>query len=394
MLTLIRGAHLYAPRDQGRQDVLIGGGKVLAIGEDLSLQGQGVEVREINAEGRWLMPGMVDPLAHITGGGGEGGFHTRTPEMTLEEASLAGVTTLVAALGTDATTRTLPDLLAKAQALVHEGLEVYCYTGSYEVPVRTLTGSVRDDIILLERVIGVGEVAIADHRGSFPSARELARIASEARVGGMLSGKRGIVFLHVGDDDEQLGLVDEVIERFPVPITQFYPTHLNRSVELLEEGFRLARAGMVIDVTASTTPELLAQGELSAAECLARALKAGVSAQQISFSSDGNASLPEFNAAGELSGLKVGRVLSMLEALREAIIEHKIDVSDAMISVTSAAADYLGLSHKGRIAVGVDADLVLVDPNGIQVDSVWCRGRRLVHEGRPTVHGTFTVADD
>ncbi|CUS48389.1 MAG: beta-aspartyl-dipeptidase (metallo-type) IadA [Idiomarinaceae bacterium HL-53] len=392
MLTLIKNAEIYAPQPLGKQDVVIGGGKILAIGQDFNFSGSTLELLEIDAAGQVLIPGMVDPLAHITGGGGEGGFHTRTPEMYLEEATLAGVTTLVAALGTDATTRTLTDLFAKARGLVHEGLEVYCYTGSYEVPVRTLTGNVRDDIILHDRIIGVGELAIADHRGSFPTAHELARIASEARVGGMLSGKRGIVFLHVGSDDEQLDLISEVINRYPVPLTQFYPTHLNRSVSLLETGFDWARKGMVIDVTASTTPELLAQGELSASECLARTLKAGISAQQISFSSDGNASLPDFNEAGELVGLKVGRVLSMLEALRESVNEHQISWQDAVTAVGFSAAKYLGLVQKGQIAVGMDADIVLLEPQKVAIHSVWCRGQRLVADGKALVRGTFTAA--
>lgn len=388
-LTLIEGAEVFSPHALGRTNVLVAGGHVVAIGDDLSLQGQGVAIERVDGRDFYAVPGFVDPLAHITGGGGEGGFHTRTPEMTLTDASLAGVTTLVACLGTDATTRTLPDLLAKAHALTYEGLTVHCYTGSYEVPVRTITGSVRDDILLIDRFIGVGEVAIADHRGSHPSAEELARIAADARVGGMLSGKRGIVFLHVGEAPEQLALLREVITRFPVPVTQFYPTHMNRSIELLEHGYDLARQGMVLDVTASTTPELLAQGELSAAESLHHALAAGLSHESISFSSDGNASLPDFDEAGNLVGLKMGRVQSMHDAFVDAVRQYEIPLSHALHAVSTNAARYLGLSDKGELAVGKSADIVLLERDSLAVSAVWSRGKCLVADGKPRVKSTF-----
>ncbi|RUO18975.1 beta-aspartyl-peptidase [Aliidiomarina iranensis] len=389
MLTLIKGANLYAPEYLQQKDILIVDGRIAAIAENLQFEITGIEIDVVDGSGLCALPGFVDPLAHITGGGGEGGFHTRTPAMELTDASMFGVTTLIAGLGTDATTRTLPDLLAKANGLSTEGLTVYCYTGSYEVPVRTLLGSVRDDILLIDKFIGVGEVAIADHRGSHPSARELARIAAEARVGGMLSGKRGIVFLHVGEAEEKLDLIRSVTEDFAVPVTQFYPTHMNRSLSLLRHGYDLAAKGMVLDVTASTTPELLAQGELSAAAALAQALADGVAHTQISISSDGNASLPDFDAHGTLVGLQVGQVRSVYDAFVEAVNNYDIDISVALHAVSSNAARYLGLKKKGILAPGADADIVLVEEGNLAIHSVWARGKRLVGEGKALVNSTF-----
>lgn len=390
MLTLIKNAQVFAPEAMGTQDILIAGHQIAAIEANINITLSGADIAVIDAQQAIVTPGFVDPLAHITGGGGEGGFHTRTPEMKLTDASLFGVTTLVAGLGTDATTRTLPDLLAKAHALEHEGLTVYCYTGSYEYPVRTVTGSVRDDLILIDKFIGIGELAIADHRGSHPSPHELARVASEARVGGMLAGKRGIVFLHVGDDKTQLQLIRETCANYPVPVTQFYPTHMNRSTELLRHGYDLAKQGMVLDLTASTTPELLAQGELSAAEALAIALEDGIAASQISISSDGNASLPDFNSHGELIGLQVGRVGSIHEMLVSAVTRYQVPLTQAVQAVSSNAARYLGLKQKGALRSGLDADLVMLNPDSLAVEAVWSRGRQLVANGNAIVQGTFT----
>ena len=50
-------------------------------------------------------------------------------------------------------------------------------------------------------MIGIGELALSDHRSSQPTRDELLRIASDAHVAGMISGKAGIVHLHLGDGE-------------------------------------------------------------------------------------------------------------------------------------------------------------------------------------------------
>jgi beta-aspartyl-dipeptidase (metallo-type) len=94
----------------------------------------------------------------------------------LTDITKAGVTTVVGCLGTDGCTRTMSNLLAKAKGLEEEGITTYVYTGSYQVPVRTVTGSIMDDVILLDKVIGCGEIAISDHRSSQPTKEEFAKI--------------------------------------------------------------------------------------------------------------------------------------------------------------------------------------------------------------------------
>ena len=387
MIYLIKGATVFAPEALGQCDILVAGQQIQKIAPSIEISGD--DVTEIDASNCIAMPGMVDTLVHFSGGGGEGGFHTRTPEMTLTEATLAGVTTVIGALGTDATTRSHADLLAKARGLENEGLSTYCYTGSYHVPARTVTGSVMDDIILIDKFIGIGEVAIADHRSSQPNAQELARIAADARVGGMLSGKSGVVSIHVGDADEMLSLLHSVASQSDIPTTQFYPTHMNRNTDLLQAGIEWTKVGGYIDFTTSTNANFIAEGEVPAAQAIAECLRAGVPVSKMTMSSDGNASLPVFDDKGQLVGLEVGRVKSLHDSFKALSHEHTVNMSDAVSVVSTTPADILGLKQKGRLQPALDADITLLNAETLDVVSVFAKGSLMVHDGKAIVKGTF-----
>jgi beta-aspartyl-dipeptidase (metallo-type) len=384
-LTLIKNAELYTPYKQGKRDVLFCGNQIIAI-EDRIDQVPSNNLQIIDAAGQILVPGFVDALVHISGGGGEGGFATRTPEMNLTDATLAGVTTVVAALGTDDVTRSLEDMLAKAYGLEAEGISAFCHTGSYQVPVQTITGSIRKDLITIPSIIGVGELAISDHRGSHPSVEELTRIAADSRVGGLLSGKKGTVFLHLGDHEEKLNLINQVIESSAIPASQFYATHINRMAELLEDGARFAACGGFIDMTTSTTQEFIAQGEIPASQAVVDAIEMGAPLSQISMSSDGNASLPAFDDDGNLTGLEVGQVGSLLTSFVE--LAHLLDLESALKTVTSNPSIALGLKQKGQIGIDFDCDFVLLNKD-LSVSDVWAKGQHMVKDGIALVKGTF-----
>lgn len=388
-ILLIKGASVFAPAALGIKDVLIAGNRIAAIGDNLALNNSNLPVTVIDGSGKYLVPGFVDSLVHYIGGGGEGGFATRTPEMQLTDATLAGVTTAIGVLGTDATTRTLTNLLAKAHALDSEGISTYCHTGSYEIPCRTLTGNITDDLILIDKIIGVGEIAISDHRSSQPTITELRKVAAAARVGGMLAGKGGTVSVHVGSGESLLQPLFDAVNGSELTLKQFYPTHINRNEALFKAGLEFARAGGVIDFTTSTTDYDLKHGEVAAPEALSRALQAGIPAMQLTMSSDGNASLPVYSTAGELLGLEVGKVNSLLQALQTAVLKLEVNLTDALTSVTAAPAQVLGLKQKGQLAVGKDADMLLLNSQDLTIDWVIAKGRCLVSEGKPLVYGTF-----
>ncbi|MCP3030864.1 beta-aspartyl-peptidase [Halobacillus sp. A1] len=389
MLTLIKNTTVYNPHYSGVKDVLLADQRIAKISDQIELPSDWDWIKVIDGRGKIMTPGFIDGHVHITGGGGEGSYRTRTPELTLTDATRSGVTTIVGVIGTDGTTRTMTNLIAKARALREEGISCYAHTGSYQIPVHTLTGKIEDDLMLIDLIIGAGEIAIADHRSSQPTVEELARLASQARIGGMLSGKKGVVNIHLGDSPEHLSLIEKVVESTDIPISQFYPTHVNRSRSLFEAGIRYAKNGGYVDFTTSTIPKFLEDGEVKSSQALREMLDAGVPVEQITFTSDAQGSLPDFNERGELIGLKVGRVLSLYEAFKDAVQEQNVPLDKALQVVTENPARILGLSSKGTLKEKQDADAILFDEKTLAIDTVIALGQVMVEKGEVVVKGTF-----
>ncbi|MGY6211205.1 beta-aspartyl-peptidase [Cytobacillus firmus] len=390
MLTLIKNAEIYSPHFLGKKDMLLVHNKIGYIRDSIELPELSfADIEVINAEGKMAVPGFIDSHVHIIGGGGEGSYKTRTPEIQLTDATLSGITTLVGVIGTDGTTRTMASLIAKARALEEEGITCYVQTGSYQVPVKTLTGKIEDDLILIDKIIGVGEIAIADHRSSQPTVEEMAKIASAARVGGMLSGKAGIVNVHVGDSYDHLRLLEDIAENTDIPIKQFYPTHINRNPHLFEAGIRYAKNGGYVDFTTSSIPKFLEEGEVKCSKALRIMLDEGVPAGQITFTSDGQASLPDFNEQGELIGLQIGKVSTLFSEVRDAILQEGVSIENALSVITKNPASILRLHQKGKIEEGKDADLVFLNKETLAIETVYSHGRKMVEDGKAVVKGTF-----
>lgn len=378
MLTLINNAQVYSPRSLGTKSVLISGQRIAAVDDTIDIAGSELEV--VDAAGRWLLPGFVDALTHPCGGGGEGGFGNRTGELAAAEFARAGVTCPVGALGTDSVTRSLDVLYGCVMGLREKGIAAHMYTGAYRVPAPTLTGDIARDLVLVSPVIGVGEVAISDHRSSMPTIQELRRLAADSRLGGILSGKTGTVLVHVGDGEGRLAPLREALAGSDLPAQSFYPTHVNRSDALLDEAAAFAGTGAWVDITVSTTPELIAAGDIPALDALRRLLSAGAPAAQITFSSDAGGSLPVFEN-GELRGLTAASPDSLLEVLQQAMRESGDDVETVIAALTANPAAALGLAGKGRIAVGADADMLLIDPSSGDLRDVLCGGCWLMRDG-------------
>lgn len=392
MVTIIRNAKVYQPEYAGVKDILILGDRIAAVGEHLRADfGGSLEVQEINGEDMAAVPGFIDSHEHILGGGGEGGFHTRTPEASLGDLVRNGITTVVGCIGTDGVGRDMAALLAKAHALENEGITTYAYTGSYQVPVHTLTDSLMKDIMMLDKVIGVGEVAVSDHRSSQPTFEEFARIASDARVAGMLSGKAGIVNVHLGDSERRLDLIRRVIHDTEIPASQFLPTHVNRNEALFEECLDFAAEGGTIDFTGNEDIDYWETicDEVRVCRGIRRLLERGISSDRFTISSDGQGSMPIFNAQGEYQGIGVGKASCLLKEVRECVQKEDIPLETAIKGITCNPASILKLDGKGRIKEGFDADICLLEEGTLKLNTVIAKGQVMVKDGEQKVFGTF-----
>ena len=388
MLKVVKNVEVYDPEYLGKKDIVILSDKIEGLYNEVKIPKDFINIQIINGDGMLAVPGFIDSHVHIIGGGGEGGFRTRTPELQLSSIIKGGITTLVGCIGTDGVCRDMKGLVAKAHALNEEGVTCYCYTGSYDVPVNTITRNVKSDLILIDNVIGVGEIALSDHRSSQPTYEQFVNIVAQARVGGLLSGKAGIVNVHLGSGKRMIEYITKLINETEIPANQIVPTHMGRSKELFEAGIIHAKSGGQIDLTTSSDPQHLEEGELTAGLGLKKLLDEGVPIERITFSSDGNGSMPLFDKNGELKGLGICSVESLFREVKEAV-KLGVPLEKALRVITSNVSNVLKLENKGFISTGKDADIILIDKKNLDINSVISKGNILMNNKELLVKGTF-----
>nr|WP_317283697.1 beta-aspartyl-peptidase [uncultured Sellimonas sp.] len=381
-MILIQNADVFTPEYIGKKDVLLCGGKIETISDSINFGSLFPFCYVIDGTGKKLVPGIIDPHVHITGGGGEGSFHTQVPPLSLSELIKGGVTTVVGLLGTDGITRSAENLIAKAKSLKEEGLSVYACTGSYSYPSCTLTESVQKDILFIDEIIGV-KLALSDHRAPNVSLEELIRLGSDVRVAGMLSGKCGMVTLHMGDDIRGLSLVREALQNTSIPAKTFHPTHVNRNRRLLEEAFDFARQGGYIDLTCGIT------GCDRPAACIAKASEREIPLDRITISSDGMGSWSTYDDAGNLLEIGYSSCDTLYKELQVLVREYGMPLEKALSFMTANTARSLEIfPKKGCIQTGSDADLLLLTEE-LDLDTVIANGEIFMENGRLIKKGTY-----
>jgi beta-aspartyl-dipeptidase (metallo-type) len=367
VLTLIENGEVYAPEPRGRQSVLLVDSKIGAVGavDARALERLGVEYAIVDATGCVVTPGLIDPHCHLLGGSGEDGLSTQTPEIVLSEIVPHGITTVVGVLGVDTTMKTMAGLLARVKGLKEEGLTAYMWSGGYNVPPTTVMQSIREDMLFIDEVVGAGEVAIADHRGLCPQAPELAKLVLDTHVGGMLSGKAGVTHFHVGEHDQRLKRLRELVEGdFAVEPSMLYPTHVERTEALMDEAIALTQQGAHADIDTV---------ERDLARWVRYYLDHGGDPGRLTVSSDSGASDPG----------------ALFEQICQCVVHHRMPLEQVLPLVTSNTASVLKLKQKGALAPGRDADVLVMRRESLDVVHVFARGQRMVDDGRLVRHEAF-----
>ena len=378
-MLLIKNTNLYSPKSLGKKDILISNGKIVAIDDEIVNHSVFSEVWD--AKGAITTPGFIDQHIHVIGAGGKHGFASMTPQLHLGDLINCGTTTVVGLLGTDGSTRSIKTLFSKTQALNQEGITAYMYTGYYGLDKVYLMNSLQEDMIYIDSVIGC-KIAISDIRSSYPSALELLRLLRNVRVGGMLSGKKGILHLHLGALSSKMDLLFEIIENYEFPIEHISPTHVGRTKDLFDQAITFAKMGGMIDITTG------ASKYTDPYKSVLYALDNNVSIDNMTFSSDGNAGLDKLDKNNNLVGFKSAPFDKNFE---EVINLHKlggIPLEDAIKLITSNPAKNLGLKNKGQVKINSDADLCFLNSD-LELHTVIANGKFMMQEGALVVKGSF-----
>lgn len=384
MIKLLKNAQVYAPVPLGKKDVLIVDEKICRI-EDRIEGYEGLpDVETFDLEGKTLVPGYIDMHVHITGGGGEQGPASRVPESQLSVFTTNGITTVVGLLGTDGITRSIENLVAKARALTDEGITAYTLTSAYGYPPVTMTGSVEKDIMMITPMIGV-KIAVSDHRSSNPTGEDLIAVATAARRAGLLSNTPGLVTMHMGSGKGRLDPIFYVLDHSDVPAKNLLPTHMLRSPELIDDGTELVRRGGYMDCTAGCDDMDM---EVAARQLMELLSRDGVSADHVTMSSDAFGSQPRFDENGECIGLTYASPKYLHKTI-QSLVRRGLPLEEALKLLTSTPAVLLGKEgKKGCVAVGADADLLVLG-EGLEIDSLFARGKTALWEGKVLMKGRF-----
>jgi beta-aspartyl-dipeptidase (metallo-type) len=390
LFTVIRGGEVFAPEPLGRVELLIAGERILAIGDDFAEKTARLGgARVIDAAGRKVVPGFIDQHLHFLGGGDFEGPLGRVPELHASWITEGGVTTAVGIMGIDAEFKSLHGLLVKARELERTGVTAYVYTGAFAVPSPCLTRSVRADIVLIDKVLGV-KVAIAEDTYPNLSLAALAQLAGELRLAAGISGKAAVMHCHVGRHPRRLQPLFELLDHVSLPIRQIVPTHVNRrDPTMLEQAVRFARMGGTLDFSANLSRRSGSLTGLNPDEAVRHVLDAGVPPAQITLSSDANVSMPVLDGHDRVVGLHNAWPRILHREWLHTVRTNRLSLPEALPLVTSNVARVLGIDdRKGSLVAGKDADVVFLTED-LMVDAVLARGQLMVRDGHALVRGPF-----
>ncbi len=364
-MTVLSGAEVFAPESLGRADVLVGFSSILSVAPNLAkpLQTACSDVSIIDLRGLSLTPGLIDSHFHPLGGGDLAGEENRRGKVDVNSILRHGITSGVGVLAADTRGRTIDGLHLLGLDLRRSGFSLFHLCGSVTDPVASISGSVAKDVAHVDACLGV-KIAISESLCEV-AAEELGKSAIESVSGARLAGKTGMVHLHVGNQESGLDPLYDLIDRTGLPASVFQPTHVNRLVpDLMASAIPFIADGGTVDLTATLPFGGGPADRLRLVDAVDRLLVLGAPIEQITFSSDGNVTLPTRTAEGTFTGWLEADAVELVTSWREFVQKSRLSFETALLPVTRNPARVLGLEgRKGVIGENADADLVAWSPD-------------------------------
>ncbi|NNK77483.1 MAG: dihydropyrimidinase, partial [Litoreibacter sp.] len=392
---VIRGGQIVTAQGSYAADLAIGGGKIVAIGSELRKGAQ-----EIDASGRLVMPGGVDPHAHIEQLSGMGVMNADTFETATRSAAMGGTTSVIS-FAAQQKGQPLSEVVSDYAARAARGAMI---DHAFHLSVSDITAPGFDTD--LARLIGEGHrsIKIFTTYNIKLGDREILHVLARARLHGAL------VCVHAENDGligwakdaliaagrtapkhhalshprlaeiEAVARMCRFSEFFGQPVMLF---HISATESL--DVIRAARARGV-PVRAETCPhyllmtaDVLDQPGLEGAKWMCSppqradadqdALWAALEARELEIISSDHAPY-RYDESGKLSAgpdagfHEIANGLPGLETrlplLFDAMVSRGRLGPEAFVRLTSTApAQLYGLDSKGRLEVGADADAVI-----------------------------------
>lgn len=386
MFLRIKGGEIFSPTSLGSKDVLLCGSQIAEISDSTVALGHS-DIKEIDASNCYVVPGFVESHTHFLGAGGVFGPTSRNPEIQLSSLFRAGITTAMSPLGTDNQVNTLLRLLMKARALEDGGVTTYIYTGGFQKPIPSITGSVMTDQMAIDKVIGV-KTALYEPNASRYTKDEFMELVRNTRLGGTMSNKAGILLAHLGKCESNFEEICDLFDEIGIPMSHLVLTHVNLNKTVLEKVVYAGKRGVNLDITANMTPDLFFEPTtVRPCDAIKFFLDAGIPLSQITMSSDSNAGVQFKKYPGTVTD-----VAGIYNEFKKLVVMGALSMEEALSLITSNPAMRYGISdRKGYLAVGKDADVVILDKH-LDIKDVIAKGKLVYSRDNFIKKGPFEEA--
>lgn len=397
--TVITGGQVVTPQGIVQGDVAIAEGKIIAIGGRID----GAS-RRVSAEGAWVMPGGVDPHAHIEQMSGMGQWNADTFETATKSAAMGGTTSVIsfAAQNFGQTLKsTVADYSARAtrggmidhafhltlcdpdvpgfatdlRALIaagHRSLKVFTtyniqLSDAQLIPIFRIAREAgalicvhaENDAIIAERraaLIAAGRLAPKDHAASRPPMAEIEAVDRICRFAEYVD--QPVMLFHISTR-EAADVIRAARTRGAPVWAETCPHYLLMTEAVLD------KPGMEGAKWMCSPPQRTHRDQAALWAALMEGTLDLVSSDHAPYRFDETGKL---SAGPDVGFHQIANGLPGLETrlplLFDAMVSQDRGGPEAFARVTShAPATLYGLPGKGAIAPGMDGDLVVWDPS-------------------------------